>query len=55
MALGMILVSMCPSGNMTNFLVHFSKSNTALSVTLNAIIILSATVITPAGLATEKT
>lgn len=49
MALGMVLVSMCPSGNMTNFLVHFSKSNTALSVTLNAIIILSATVVTPAG------
>ena len=49
MAMGMILVSMCPSGNMTNFLVHFSKANTALSVTLNAIIILSATVVTPAG------
>jgi BASS family bile acid:Na+ symporter len=48
-AMGMILVSMCPSGNMTNFLVHFAKANTALSVTLNAVIILSATVITPAG------
>ena len=48
-ALGMVLVSMCPSGNMTNFLVHFSRSNVALSVTLNAIIILSATVVTPAG------
>ena len=49
MALGMVLVSMCPSGNMTNFLVHFSKSNTALSVTFNGIIILLATVVTPAG------
>jgi BASS family bile acid:Na+ symporter len=49
MALGMVLVSMCPSGNMTNFLVHFARANVALSVTLNAIIILSATVITPAG------
>jgi BASS family bile acid:Na+ symporter len=49
MALGMVLVSMCPSGNMTNFLVHFSQANTALSVTLNAIIILLATVVTPAG------
>ncbi|MEO6037389.1 MAG: bile acid:sodium symporter family protein [Saprospiraceae bacterium] len=48
-AMGMVLVSMCPSGNMTNFLVHFSRSNVALSVTLNAIIILSATVVTPAG------
>ncbi len=48
-AMGMVLVSMCPSGNMTNFLVHFSKSNIALSVTLNAIIILAASFITPAG------
>jgi BASS family bile acid:Na+ symporter len=48
-ALGMTLVSMCPSGNMTNFLVHYAKANIALSVTLNAIIILAATVITPAG------
>ncbi len=48
-AMGMVLVSMCPSGNMTNFLVHYAKSNTALSVTLNAVIILLATVITPAG------
>ncbi|MCC7245721.1 MAG: bile acid:sodium symporter family protein [Saprospiraceae bacterium] len=48
-ALGMVLVSMCPSGNMTNFLVHFARANTALSVTLNAIIILTATFATPAG------
>lgn len=48
-AMGMVLVSMCPSGNMTNFLVHFSRANVALSVTLNAIIILSATVVTPGG------
>ncbi|HNL39384.1 MAG TPA: bile acid:sodium symporter family protein [Saprospiraceae bacterium] len=49
MALGMVLVSMCPSGNMTNFLVHHARANVALSVTLNAIIILSATVVTPGG------
>jgi BASS family bile acid:Na+ symporter len=48
-AMGMVLVCMCPSGNMTNFLVHYSKANIALSVTLNAIIILSASFITPAG------
>ena len=48
-ALGMILVAMCPSGNMTNFLTHYAKANIALSVTLNAIIVLSAAVITPAG------
>jgi BASS family bile acid:Na+ symporter len=49
MALGMILVSMCPSGNMTNFLAHYARGNIALSITLNAILILSATVLTPAG------
>jgi bile acid:Na+ symporter, BASS family len=48
-ALGMVLVSMCPSGNITNFLVHHARANTALSVTLNAIIILSAVVVTPLG------
>ncbi|MBN8677309.1 MAG: bile acid:sodium symporter family protein [Chitinophagales bacterium] len=48
-AMGMVLVAMCPSGNMTNFLVHFAKANVPLSVTLNAIIILSATFVTPAG------
>jgi BASS family bile acid:Na+ symporter len=47
--LGMVLVSMCPSGNMTNFLSHFAKATVALSVTLNAIIILSASFLTPAG------
>jgi bile acid:Na+ symporter, BASS family len=48
-ALGLVLVSMCPSGNITNFLVHFAQGNVALSVTLNAIIILLASVLTPAG------
>lgn len=48
-SMGLVLVTMCPSGNMTNFLTHYSKSNIALSVTLNAIIILAASVITPAG------
>ncbi len=49
MALGMILVGMCPSGNMTNFLVHFARGNTALSVTFNGIVILLASVVTPLG------
>jgi bile acid:Na+ symporter, BASS family len=48
-ALGMILVSCCPSGNITNFLVHRAKANVALSVTLNTIIILLASVSTPSG------
>jgi BASS family bile acid:Na+ symporter len=49
MALGMVLVSMCPSGNMTNFLAHYAGGNIALSVTLNGILILSAAGLTPAG------
>ena len=49
MALGMVLVSMCPSGNVTNFLTHYARANVALSVTFNAIIILAASVVTPAG------
>ncbi len=49
MALGMVLVGMCPSGNMTNFLVHFARGNTALSVTFNGIVILLASVVTPLG------
>jgi bile acid:Na+ symporter, BASS family len=48
-ALGMVLVSCCPSGNVTNFLVHRAHANVALSVTLNAIIILLASVSTPTG------
>ncbi len=48
-ALGMVLVSGCPSGNITNFLVHFARANVALSITLNAIIILAATIVTPAS------
>lgn len=48
-ALGMVLVSCCPSGNITNFLVHRAKANIALSVTLNTLIILLASVTTPSG------
>jgi bile acid:Na+ symporter, BASS family len=48
-ALGMVLVSCCPSGNVTNFLVHRAGANVALSVTLNALIILLASVATPTG------
>lgn len=35
-ALGMIMVAACPGGNISNFLAHFAKGNTALSVTLTA-------------------
>lgn len=36
-ALGMILVASCPGGNLSNFITHYSKGNTALSVTLTTL------------------
>lgn len=47
LALGMLLVSTCPGGNVSNFAVHLAKGNAALSVLLTSISTLSAIVITP--------
>ncbi len=49
-ALGMMLVAACPGGNISNFLTHLSKGNTALSVTLTAIGTVLAIVMTPFNL-----
>jgi BASS family bile acid:Na+ symporter len=46
-ALGMLLVSACPGGNVSNFAVHLSAGNTALSVLLTSISTLAAVVVTP--------
>lgn len=46
-ALGMSLVAACPGGNMSNFLSSLAKGNVALSVTMTAIITLSAVFMTP--------
>lgn len=46
-ALGMILVAACPGGNVSNFICHMAKGNTALSVTLTAFSTLLAIVLTP--------
>lgn len=35
-ALGMFMVAACPGGNISNFITHLSKGNTALSVSLTA-------------------
>lgn len=35
-ALGMFLVAACPGGNVSNFMTHMAKGNTALSVSLTA-------------------
>lgn len=49
-ALGMIMVAACPGGNISNFLAHFAKGNTALSVTLTAFGTVIAIVMTPVNL-----
>ncbi|NUO00457.1 MAG: bile acid:sodium symporter family protein [Saprospiraceae bacterium] len=46
-ALGMALVAACPGGNVSNFAVHLSKGNTALSVTLTSVSTIAAILTTP--------
>jgi len=46
-ALGMLLVSACPGGNVSNFAVHLSKGNAALSVFMTSVSTLGAVVVTP--------
>ena len=50
-ALGMILVASCPSGNISNFLVNYAHGNPALSVTIAAFSMLGSVVFTPLNLA----
>jgi BASS family bile acid:Na+ symporter len=50
-ALGMLLVAACPSGNISNFLVHYAHGNPALSVTIAAFSMLGSVVFTPVNLA----
>jgi BASS family bile acid:Na+ symporter len=50
-ALGMILVSACPAGNISNFLTHLAKGNTALSVSISTLSTLAAIVMTPLNVA----
>lgn len=49
-ALGMFLVAACPGGNISNFITHLAKGNTALSVCLTAIATLLAIFMTPLNL-----
>lgn len=50
-ALGMILISACPGGNISNFMSAMAKGNVALSVSLTAIATLAATFMTPLNFA----
>jgi len=47
MALGMLLVAACPGGNVSNYAVHLSRGNTALSISLTTISTISAIAMTP--------
>lgn len=47
LALGLMLVAVCPGGNISNFATHLAKGNTALSVTMTSIVTVSAVVLTP--------
>ena len=49
-ALGMMLVAACPGGNISNFLAHYARGNTALSITMTAISAAVAIFMTPLNL-----
>lgn len=46
-ALGMFLVAACPGGNISNFLTHYARGNSALSVSLTAFATISSLLLTP--------
>ncbi|MCF6220447.1 MAG: bile acid:sodium symporter family protein [Robiginitomaculum sp.] len=50
LALGMILVSCCPGGNISNIMTLFGRGNTALSVSMTATSSLAAAFITPVSI-----
>jgi BASS family bile acid:Na+ symporter len=50
LALGMILVSCCPGGNVSNLMALFARANTALSVSMTATSSLAAAFITPVSI-----
>lgn len=46
-ALGLFLIAACPGGNLSNFLTHFAKGNTPLSISMSAISTVLAIIMTP--------
>lgn len=50
-ALGMIMVASCPGGNISNFISHLAKGNTALSISLTGLSSIGAIFLTPANFA----
>ena len=47
LAMGMILVACCPGGNISNFMTHLARGNTALSISLSAASTLLAVIMMP--------
>lgn len=50
-SLGMILVASCPGGNISNFIAHLSRANTALSISVTALSTTAAMIFTPLNVA----
>jgi BASS family bile acid:Na+ symporter len=50
-ALGMLLVAACPGGNISNFISHLARGNTALSVTLTGFATIGSIFLTPLNFA----
>lgn len=46
-ALGLFLVAACPGGNLSNFLTHYAKGNTPLSISMSAVSTAMAIFMTP--------
>jgi len=47
LALGMILIAACPGGNISNFMAMLAKGDVAMSISMTALVTLSAVVFTP--------
>lgn len=48
---GMLLVAACPCGSLSNFVTHYSRGNTALSVSITAVANVIALIMTPSNFA----
>jgi bile acid:Na+ symporter, BASS family len=47
LAIGMVLIGICPGGNVSNYAVHLARGNTALSVSLTSIVTLCSIFVLP--------
>lgn len=47
LAIGMVLIAVCPGGNVSNFAVHLAKGNTALSISMTSVVTLSSIFLLP--------